>query len=77
LSAGSAERSRTWPRLVGCRLQTLAVNAGKRCSGSPNLSSDSGCTWNWMLARSRDRAERVKMPSCDGAMVSGPRRRSA
>ena len=25
--AGSAERMRTWPRLVGLRLQTLAVKA--------------------------------------------------
>ena len=48
------ERSRTMPRLVGRRLHTLAVKAGNSCSGSPNLSSDSGWTWNWMLARSRD-----------------------
>jgi hypothetical protein len=68
---------RTVPREVGCRLQALTVIAGKRCRGSPNLSSDSGCTWNWMLARSRCGSERVKMPSCDGAMVSGPRRRKA
>ena len=54
LSAGSVERSRTKPRLDGCTLHTLAVKAGNVCSGSPNLSSDSGCTWNWMLARSRD-----------------------
>jgi hypothetical protein len=40
------------PREVGRRLQALTVTAGKRCSGSPNLSSDSGWTWNWMLARS-------------------------
>ena len=74
---GLAERMRTVPREVGCRLQALTVMAGKRCRGSPNLSSDSGCTWNWMLARSRRGSERVKMPSCDGAMVSGPRRRNA
>ena len=34
----------TLPRLVGFRLQTLAVKAGKSCSGSPKASSDSGCT---------------------------------
>src|SRR5438132_1516959 len=53
LSPGSADRRRTKPRLVGCTLHTLAVKAGKSCSGSPNLSSDSGCTWNWILALSR------------------------
>ena len=36
---------RTVPRLVGFRLHTLAVKAGKLCSGSPKASSDSGCTW--------------------------------
>ena len=56
---------------------TLAVSAGNSCSGSPNLSSESGCTWNWMLARSRVASERVNSPSCEGAMVSGPRRNSA
>lgn len=39
----------TVPRLVGLRLHTLAVKAGKLCSGSPNASSDKGCTWYWML----------------------------
>ena len=43
------------PRLVGCRLQTLAVKAGNLCSGSPKRSSDSGCTWNCRLARSWSR----------------------
>ena len=32
------------PRLAGRRLHTLAVIAGKSCSGSPNLSSESGWT---------------------------------
>ena len=56
-SAGSPARrqrvgARAWvePRLVGRRLQTLRVIAGKSCSGSPNRSSDSGCTWNSTLA---------------------------
>src|ERR1043166_6963661 len=47
---GSADLSLSQPRLVGRRLQTLAVNAGNGCSGSPNLSSDSGWMWNWMFA---------------------------
>src|SRR6266478_5427203 len=76
-AAGSAECSRTSPRLVGWILHTLAVKAGKTCSGSPKRSSDNGCTWNWMLARSRDGSERVNSPSWDGAMVKGPRRRNA
>ena len=44
-SSRRRDRMRTWPRLVGFRLQTLAVKALKRCSGSPKASSDSGCTW--------------------------------
>src|SRR5260370_399288 len=47
---------RTVPREVGCRLHALTVMAGKRCRGSPNLSSESGCTWNWMVAPSRCRS---------------------
>ena len=51
-SSSFAERMRTVPREVGRRLQALTVIA-QWWRGSPNLSSDSGCTWNWMLARSR------------------------
>ena len=69
---------RTWPRLVGRRLHTLAVNAGNGCGGSPNRSSEIGCTWYWRFGRrhatGRDFAN---APSCDGAMVSGPSRKSA
>ncbi len=68
---------RTWPRLVGRTLHTLAVKAGNGSSGSPNFGSVSGCTWYWMLGVSRDGSDLVKAPSCDGAMVIGPRRRSA
>ena len=42
---------RTVPRLVGLRLHTLAVKAGKLCSGSPKASSESGCTWYSMLGQ--------------------------
>ena len=41
---------RTQPRESGRRLQTLGVMAGNVCSGSPNLSSDSGCTCHSMFA---------------------------
>ena len=34
----------TLPRLLGLRLHTLAVNAGKLCKGSPNASRLRGCT---------------------------------
>ncbi len=76
-SAGSAERSRIVPREVGRRLQAETVTAAKRCSGSPKRSSDKGWTWNWRLARSCSGDEVVNRPSCEGAMVSGPRRKSA
>ncbi len=67
----------TVPRLVGFRLQTLAVKAGKACSGSPKASSDRGCTWYCRLACGRSGRLRVKAPSCEGAMLIGPVRRSA
>ena len=66
----------TVPRLVGLRLHTLAVKAGKLCSGSPNASSDKGCTWYWMLGYTCSSLLRVKAPSCDGAMLMGPLRLS-
>ena len=37
------------PRLVGLRLHTLAVIALKVCSGEPNASRLSGCTWYWIF----------------------------
>ena len=61
LAAGSRERRPTVPRDVGRRLQALTVIAGKRCRGSPNLSSDSGWMWNSMLERSCSGDEVVKM----------------
>src|SRR2546423_1016476 len=67
-------RMRTWPRLVGFRLHTLAVKALNGCSGSPNASSDSGCTWYSRSGQGLDASLRVKAPSCDGAMLIGPLR---
>src|SRR6476619_3114311 len=68
---------RTLPRLVGFRLHTLAVKAGKECKGSPNASSDSGCTWYSMLGHWKSGALRVNAPSCEGAMLMGPLRFNA
>ena len=65
------------PRDVGRRLQALTVKAGKRCSGSPNLSSDSGWTWNSMLARSCSGRIGRKRPAARAPWSSGPRRSSA
>src|SRR5437868_1065230 len=65
---------RTLPRLVGLRLQTLAVKAGKLCSGSPKASSESGCTWYSRFGHSYAGELRVKAPSCEGAMLIGPLR---
>src|SRR5437762_11810531 len=76
-SSGRRLRMRTVPRLVGLRLHTLAVKAGKRCNGSPKASSDSGCTWYWRLGQAWSAPLRVKAPSCDGAMLIGPERLSA
>ena len=66
----------TLPRLVGLRLQTLAVNAGKACSGSPKASSESGWTWNSRFACGCSGELRVKAPSYDGDMLIGPLRRA-
>ena len=74
-SAGSAERMRTWPRLVGLRLQTLAVkalNAMQRLAeGIERERLD--VVLEVRRAR-RSGLLRVKAPSCDGAMLIGPLR---
>ena len=49
-TSGSGPTAWIEPRLVGLRLQTLSVMAGKACNGSPKRSSDSGWTWNSRLA---------------------------
>src|SRR5689334_20816958 len=64
----------TVPRLVGLRLHTLAVKAGKLCSGSPKASSESGCTWYSRFGHSSSGELFVKAPSCEGAMLIGPLR---
>src|SRR5690606_22314271 len=76
-SVALGDTIRTWPRLVGRRLHTEAVMAGKVCSASPNFSRDRGCTWYSRLARDCWGPERANAPSCDGAMVSGPRFQAA
>ena len=42
--------------------------------GSPNASSESGCTWYSRFACSCDGSLRVNAPSCEGAMLIGPLR---
>ncbi len=74
---GSADAICTVPREVGRRLQTLAVNALKACSGSPNLSSDSGCTWYSTSGRATDGSDLANAPNCEGAMLIGPLRLKA
>ncbi len=76
-AAGSALLMRTWPRLVGCRLQTDGVIASNACSGEPNLSSDNGCTCHSMFADLRPASLFANAPSCDGGIVNGPVRNSA
>src|SRR5919202_6223991 len=67
---------RTQPRELGRRLHTLGVIAGKLCSGSPNLSSESGCTCHSMLGVGCAGSLRAKAPHCDGGIVSGPVRKT-
>ncbi len=76
-SAGSPARIRTLPRLVGLRLQTLAVNALNGCSGSPKASSESGWTWYSRFGCASPGRLLVNAPSCDGAMLIGPLRDQA
>ena len=76
-ACGSAFLIRTWPRLVGCRLQTDGVIASNLCSGEPNLSSDNGCTCHSMFACGWPGSLFANAPSCDGGIVSGPLRNSA
>lgn len=56
------------------KLQTLAVMAGKECKGSPNFSSESGCTWYSRFGVASMSLDLAKAPSWLGAMVRGPRR---
>src|SRR5919205_4055010 len=66
---------RTQPRELGRRLHTLGVIAGNACSGSPNLSSESGCTCHSMFAVGCDASLLANAPACEGGMVSGPVRK--
>ena len=66
-SSGRAERIRTLPREVGFKLQTLAVKALNRCSGSPKASRLKGCTWYWRLGCSKSGPDRVEDGGADVA----------
>src|ERR1017187_2984851 len=77
LARGSGDLMRMWPREAGRRLHTLAVNAGNGCRGSPNFSSDSGCTWNSRLGVACAGSLFTSAPRWEGAMVRGPVRYSA
>src|ERR1700704_238416 len=63
---------RTDPRELGRRLHTLGVIAGKLCSGSPNLSSDSGWTCHSIFGVGWEGSLLANAPAWDGGMVSGP-----
>src|SRR5918992_5730786 len=67
---------RTQPREAGRRLHTLGVIAGKLCSGSPTLSSESGCTCHSMFGVCCDGSLLANAPACEGGMVSGPVRKA-
>src|SRR3954462_5520113 len=73
-SSKRGPRMRTLPRLVGLRLQTLAVNALNGCRGSPKASRLRGCTWYSTFGHGWSDVLRVKAPSCEGAMLMGPLR---
>src|SRR5919109_5492821 len=66
---------RTQPRDAGRRLQTLGVIAGKLCSGSPNLSSESGCTCHSMFGVGCAGSLLANAPHCEGGIVNGPVRK--
>src|SRR4051794_1629168 len=65
---------RTYPREIGRRLQTLAVNALNGCGGSPNLSSEIGCTWNSRFGVACAASDFVNAPICEGGIVIAPER---
>ncbi len=76
LRASSAVR-RMLPRRVGRRLHTLAVKAERRAACRRTCRASSGWMWNCRFGVACSGEERVKAPSRDGAMVSGPRRNRA
>ena len=49
------------------RVDTLVVNAGNLCGGSPKRSSEIGCTWYSRLAVRCDGSDFTNAPVCDGA----------
>ena len=64
--------------LMGCRSHTLAVKAGKRMQRLAEFFQRQRLDVELEIGALAARlSERVNRPSCDGAMVSGPRRRSA
>src|SRR5258707_6954860 len=67
---------RTQPRELGRKLHTLGVIAGKLCSGSPNLSSESGCTCHSMFGLRCDGSLFANAPASDAGMVNGPARKA-
>ena len=74
----SALRIVTLPRLVGLQVAHAGGDRREaRAAAAPNASRLSGCTWYWMLACGWLGSLRVKMPSCDGAMLIGPVRLSS
>src|SRR5438034_983062 len=67
---------RTQPRELGRRLHTLGVIAGKLCSGSPNLSSDSGCTCHSMFGVGCAGSLFAKAPACEDGFFVGVNKKS-
>ena len=74
---GSGEVIWIVPRLSGRTLQTLAVKAGKGCSGWSQESRLSAWIWYCRFGVSRDGSDLAKAPKVDGAMDMGPVRNNA
>ena len=62
------------PRLFGRKGTMLAVNAEKGWRGSPNLSNDSGWTWNSRSAVFTSGLDLANIPNWLGAIDMGPLR---
>ena len=70
---GSAERSRSWPRLATLTRVAAVVTLRVVGSWSPLSQKPAGATWTCMSGASRSSRVRQKAPPSPTLLVSGPR----
>src|SRR3954453_15367310 len=77
LDVGSAERSRTVPRLRGVTSTGPSVNAWPSYSSLPWSTKYAGAKWNWRSGAARPARLRMNANASATDEVSGPLRRNS